>query len=76
MTAYDNKNKGAIWSRTAKSWLAYKSWTLNVEGKEYEIAIFDNDKKWNENRPDYNITIKPKEDTQAQDISWDDSIPF
>lgn len=57
--AYDNTNKWAIWIKTAKSGLVYKSWILNVEGKDYNISIFDNDKSWNPNRPDFNVIIEP-----------------
>lgn len=56
--AYDNTNKWAIWKKTAKSGLEYKSWRLNVEWEEYNITMFDNDKQWNENRPDFNIIIE------------------
>lgn len=88
--AYDNTNKGALWTKTAKSGLVYKSGRLNVEGKEYNISMFDNDKQGNDARPDFNIVIEPVDgnqggnpatnnsgqiDNQAGDISVED-IPF
>ena len=88
--AYDNTNKGAIWKKTAKSGLEYKSGRLNVEGKEFNISIFDNNKDGNPARPDYNIVIEPADEQQGggqqapaattqnkapQDISVED-IPF
>lgn len=82
--AYDNTNKWAIWIKTAKSGLVYKSGTVNVEWKEYKITMFDNDKQWNENRPDFNVLIEPIEwqnwaNQQAQQStnnwnSWDISV--
>lgn len=67
--AYDNTNKWAIWTKTAKSGLVYKSWVLNVEGKEYNISMFDNDKSWNPNRPDFNIIIEAIEKDNIQQKS-------
>lgn len=55
---YDNTNKWAIWIRKARSWLMYKSWTLNVQGTEYKITMFDNQHKQNENHPDFNIIVE------------------
>ena len=60
--AYDNTNKGAIWIKTAKSGLVYKSGRINVEWKEYNISMFDNDKGDNPNRPDFNVILEPTEE--------------
>jgi len=88
--AYDNTNKGAIWIRTAKSGLVYKSGTLNVEGKEYRITMFDNKKDGNEARPDFNVIVEPMDEQasgnnggqnqnsgsqQSDDLSIED-LPF
>lgn len=59
--SYDNTNKWAIWIRKAKSWLMYKSGTLNVEWTDYKITMFDNQHKQNENHPDFNILVEPME---------------
>lgn len=59
--AYDNTNKGAIWNRTAKSGLQYQSGRLNVDGKEFNISLFKNNKDGNEARPDFNIVVEPVE---------------
>jgi len=66
---YDNTNKWAIWIKKAKSWLMYKSWTLNVEWKEYKITMFDNNYKtqW-DNKPDFNIVIERIETPNDYDI--------
>lgn len=77
--SYDNTNKGAIWIKTARSWLKYKSGTLNVEGKDFKITMFDNQYKNSENQPDFNIVIEPMgNQVQQTDItkwnwkSWKD----
>jgi len=88
--AYDNTNKWAIWIKTAKSGLVYKSGRINVEGKEYNISMFDNDKWENANRPDFNVVLEPVEwgntgsaptpqDTSDHEVSEDisvEDIPF
>ena len=40
MAEYDNTNKGALWNKTAKSWLSYISWNLNVDWVDYNISMF------------------------------------
>ena len=34
------------------------SWKVTIEEKEYDVAIFTNDKQWNEKRPDFTWTIR------------------
>ena len=60
---YDNTNKGAMWLRTSKNGLKYMSGTLNVNGVDFDIAMFKNDKKGNENAPDYRLTISNKKES-------------
>ena len=59
MAQYDNTNKGALWKKTAKSGLEYISGKVNVEGTDYNISMFTNDKQGNEARPDFNIVMEP-----------------
>ena len=59
---YDNANKGAVWLRTSKNGLKYMSGNLDVNGTEYDIAMFKNDKKGNDKAPDYRITVTAKEE--------------
>ena len=82
--AYDNTNKWALWTKTAKSGLVYKSGKINVEWKEYNISMFDNDKQWNESRPDFNIILEPVENqgqtpapaqNESSNVSVED-LPF
>lgn len=86
MAQYDNTNKGALWKKTAKSGLEYISGRLNVEGTDYNISVFNNDKQGNEARPDFNIVVEPADgpnsynsnnNTPAQDNNagaWNDEL--
>ena len=65
MNNFDNTNKWAIWIKTAKSWLKYKTWTLNVEWKDYKITMFDNQYKKTESQPDFNIIIEVIEENKT-----------
>ena len=79
MKKYNNNNVGAIWNRTAKSWLTYKSWILNVNWIDYNIAMFDNDQKGNDKAPNFKLKVTPIEDKPTQNTSDEidmDSIPF
>lgn len=66
MSNFDNNNKWAIWIKTAKSWLLYKTWTLNVEWVDYKITMFDNTYKKNDNQPDFNIVIEKITKTEEE----------
>ena len=61
---YDNTNKGAAWLKTAKSGMTYMSIKMNIEGKDYNISMFKNTKKQNENQPDYNLVLSEKNYTK------------
>jgi hypothetical protein len=43
MAEYDNSNKAAGWLRESKTGNKYISLMLNVEGKEYTLALFKNE---------------------------------
>lgn len=65
MNNYDNTNKGAVWLKTSKNGLKYMSGILDVNGVEYDIAMFKNDKKGNDKAPDYRLVITSKEEQQT-----------
>ena len=88
MNNYDNTNKGAVWLRTSQKGMKYMSGTLNVNGVEYDIAMFKNDKK-SDKAPDYRLTLTAKDKTNDADKVYidfgnlveenpidDDSLPF
>lgn len=70
----DNNMTGALWKRTAKSWLIYHSWIIEINGTKYNIAMFDNDKHGIEKRPDFNIKISEMEE-KSEEVTVED-IPF
>lgn len=58
---YDNTNTGAVWKMIAKteSRMEYLSGKLDVEGKEWRITMFPNDRKQEgDNTPDFRIIIE------------------
>lgn len=65
-------NKIALWKRTSKGWVNYMSWKVTVEGKEYEVAIFTNDKQGNDKRPDLTWTLREpkKKELDIQDVPF------
>ena len=79
MAQYDNTNKWALWKKKAKSGLDYISGKLNVDGTEYNISVFTNDKQWNDARPDFNIVVDPVEwwsyhnNQNNQNNSWNNN---
>ncbi|MTA40646.1 MAG: hypothetical protein F2563_02365 [Actinobacteria bacterium] len=63
MTEYDNTNTGAAFK--SDKYDSY-SGTLNVEGKEYWVSVYDKKKDGSPNTdkngmPWFRITVKPKE---------------
>lgn len=73
MAQYDNTNKGALWKKTAKSGLEYISGRLNVEGTDYNISVFTNDKQGNEARPDFNIVVEAADGPNSYNASNNNS---
>lgn len=50
-----SKKIGAAWIRKSKDGNEYFSGVLDLLGEDIQIAIFYNDKKENDNQPDFNI---------------------
>lgn len=48
----------AIWFKKSQGGKEYLSGIVKVEGKEYKIVAFLNDKEGNEKRPDYSFKRK------------------
>lgn len=63
---YDRSNRGAVWlKQSPKTGLKYMGGELNVNGQDFFISVFKNDKKvQGSNQPDYNISITPKHQQQ------------
>ena len=56
---YDNTNKGALWFKNDKNGNRYQNGKININGNEFWISVFENNKKTNPNQPDFNVSIQP-----------------
>jgi len=64
---------GALWSKKTTDGKEYYSGVISDLRGDIQIVIFRNDKKQNENQPDYNILLsEPKEAEKEEIVS---SIP-
>ena len=63
---YDNKNTVALWKKQSKAGLYYYSGYLNIDGTDYEITLFDND-KGNEKAPVLKGKVKLKVDKPTEE---------
>jgi hypothetical protein len=59
---YDNTNRGAVWDNTASKRPDRKdpdlSGKINVEGKEFQISMWVNEKP-GDRQPKFDISVKP-----------------
>jgi uncharacterized protein (DUF736 family) len=63
-----NKRKiGALWSKKASEGKEYFTGVISDLRGEIQIVVFRNDKKQNENQPDYDILLsEPKEEGEIR----------
>ena len=47
-----------LWKKEAKTGTKYCSGKLKIGDKEYQLTLFNNDKKGNEKAPDFNLIIR------------------
>lgn len=47
-----------IWKKVAKSGVKYCTGKIKIGTTEYQVRLFNNDKKGNEKAPDFNLVIK------------------
>lgn len=50
--------KTGIWKKTSKKGNTYCSGKFNLNGKDYYLTLFNNDKKGNEKAPDFQLFIR------------------
>ncbi len=56
-----NRKIGALWSKKTEAGKEYFSGVISDVRDEIQIVVFQNDKKQNENQPDYDILLsEPK----------------
>jgi hypothetical protein len=58
-----------LWKKEAKSGIKYCSGKLKIGDKEYQVTLFNNDKKGNEKAPDFNLIVKDNINTQPKQES-------
>ena len=61
--------RSALWKKEAKSGVKYCSGKLKIGDKEYQVTLFNNDKKGNEKAPDFNLIVKDSINTQPKQES-------
>ncbi len=60
-----NRKIGALWSKKTSDGKEYFSGVISDLRGEIQIVVFKNDKKENENQPDYDILLsEPKEENK------------
>ena len=79
-------NVGALWIREGKSG-KFMGGNIEIDEREYSIMIFKNNRKENEDQPDYRIVMpddvdngvhgkEPQRNYQREEEPDDDDIPF
>lgn len=58
--------RSALWKKEAKSGVKYCSGKLKIGEREYQVTLFNNDKKGNEKAPDFNLIVKDNINTQGK----------
>jgi len=78
MAEYDNSNRAAGWLRESKAGSKYISLMLNVEGKEYTLALFKNEVEEGSKRPVYTGKITPKGEyaPSGPSVEGEEDVPF
>ena len=53
-----------LWKKEAKSGTKYCSGKLKIGEKEYQVTLFNNDKRGNKKAPDFNLIVRDSINTQ------------
>lgn len=61
--------RSGLWKKEAKSGIKYCTGKIKIGTNEYQIRLFNNDKKGNEKAPDFNLIIKSEENVQVAEKS-------
>lgn len=80
---YDSNLKGALWQKIGKEGKKYYSGQITIDGQEYYVSLFKNEKKITDKHPDLNLVLKPKEKRPTDIFKGntnpeyaDENIPF
>ena len=52
------KYRTGLWKKQAKSGITYCSGKIKLGDREFQVVLFNNDKKGNEKAPDFNLILK------------------
>ena len=58
-----------LWKKTSKKGNTYCSGKFKLDGKEYFLTLFNNDKKGNEKAPDFQLFIRDSINAQEEQKS-------
>lgn len=61
----NNEIRTGLWIKDSKKGTKYMSGTLKLDGKEYYLTMFKNNKN-NEKQPDYNLILRSKEQVEEK----------
>lgn len=56
-----------IWKKEAKSGIKYCTGKIKIGTNEYQVRLFNNEKKGNEKAPDFNLILKSEENVQVEE---------
>ena len=63
----ENKNMGALWSKTSDKGKKYMSGIIEIDGVKHQVVVFKNDHKTADNHPDYKIYPSKKRGQKEAD---------
>ena len=68
-----------LWKKEAKSGVKYCTGKIKIGTEEYQVRLFNNDKKGNEKAPDFNLILKNEgnvlEEQKSPEIAPKNSAP-
>jgi len=66
--------KTGLWKKKGKSGITFCSGKIKIGTQEYQIVLFNNDKKGNDKAPDFNLILRTEE--IKQESPKDNVDPF
>jgi hypothetical protein len=61
--------RAGLWKKEAKSGTKYCTGKLKIGDREYQVTLFNNDKKGNEKAPDFNLIVRDSINTKGKQES-------
>lgn len=63
-----------LWKKQAKSGITYCSGKIKLGDREFQVVLFNNDKKGNEKAPDFNLILKDSISTQEKEKQGENTL--